>query len=680
MCSKITLVLAFVFSFLGCAKGPPANTQTGQVVRLKVGGVDCLNGIGKRFSDYVAGVAQPGELHVGWVCVEQIVTDFSNLTTDKATGYSKENLREFIERYYLKSGFPANVMDVTMGLKQILVGGTTDEITRIEIANLQRKFQELDDTMEALRPLTPILFADGNKTVSDTDWDQAYAQFVKTIAKIGTDLPGDTQPYNLDQATLFLNTWADYLKVSNTNLLRTIAKDMPIIAAAKVILVGGTPDVMAPLEWPKLFSALADAYTGLRLAERIYGQSPLDISQVIASSRFEPLVEKVFGFIESGVRAHSSASIPFSEIDLLLERIEQAGALPTNITAKSLEGFVRFLFGKLFASPDADPNAIDLARVTEMKTLTAQWRTNQAALETGDYSQAQDLMAATHPGWSLTFDSKGRLEIPPSQSPAPREFSVLFTLLKWTGEKWGAWPLTEDAFHSLVSDFVNQLHAFNLLSNTTDAIYKRLLREANLFLPSSTGDTLLDPSEAFQYAMFITSAYRGSHLLATETKSCGDDGACAQQVLFQNRSEILSNFPKLLTWLGNDQKRFQDFDQKLVTIAGDGNWVVHFVVFHYIENFLQRFDANSDGIIDLKEATTSFKIYGSVLGDLLTGVGFDPKDTWPTYTFMFKYGATPVSIFGGSVRYLYWKWYPESWVLTADRSTLAGILSELTKL
>jgi hypothetical protein len=200
-------------------------------------------------------------------------------------------------------------------------------------------------------------------------------------------------------------------------------------------------------------------------------------------------------------------------------------------------------------------------------------------------------------------------------------------------------------------------------------------------MPSSNGDMLLGSSEAFQYALYALSSYRSSHQLQklAQGKCDAADFACYQSVLYANRQTLLSNVPLLDTWLGTDESRFQDFTTNLNVISGT-TYLTEFMVINYIETFMQRFDQNHDGLINLSEAMGAYPIYGPVLTEILSKYGIRANEIQALYTFLFNYGATPFSMFGGSVRYLYWKWNPSSWSFSADRKTLAGILAELAKL
>jgi len=351
------------------------------------------------------------------------------------------------------------------------------------------------------------------------------------------------------------------------------------------------------------------------------------------------------------------------------------------MTAAQAGVALQFLVDKIFATPGATADALDTARLGEMQKFVDRWQTIKTAYESGQVVSVPEFASTIQAGnWPLGLDNSGRLQIPPVAPSFQPDYVPLFTVLEWLGNKWGTWPLSRDSFHAIVTDALKLLHTFNWLSGTDDGIYLRLLREANLFMPSANGNMQLENAEAFQYALFALSSYRSSHQLAVLAKGkCQDtDFACNQSILYANRQTLFANVPALNAWIGADTKRFQDFTASLNVISGT-TYLMEFMVINYIETFMQRFDQNHDGLINLNESMSAYPIYGPVLTEMLANY-FDASDVQPIYTFMFNYGATPLSMFGGSVRYLYWKWNPSTWAYSADRKTLASILAELAKL
>jgi hypothetical protein len=104
----------------------------------------------------------------------------------------------------------------------------------------------------------------------------------------------------------------------------------------------------------------------------------------------------------------------------------------------------------------------------------------------------------------------------------------------------------------------------------------------------------------------------------------------------------------------------------------------------YVETVLDRFDTDHSGSINLKEATVAYPLFGPTLTHLLFGL--PPDADFPLFTFMLKYGDTPLDMFGGSVLFNYWMWHrdgeanpPLVWKFEADRNAIMGLLSQLSK-
>jgi len=411
---------------------------------------------------------------------------------------------------------------------------------------------------------------------------------------------------------------------------------------------------------------------------------PDDVSLALSDGRLQGIAQNLVTMLNSAVQTRDTKQIEFTEINALLKQLEASGYFPKAVTSDQAELAIQFFVTKVFAAPSAATDGLDALHVGEMQKFANRWLQLKTAYRSGDLSSVPELATAIQaPNWNLDLDASGRIQIPPSASTSRHgEFPSMFAVIEWLGQKWGAgaWPLSATAFHSVVTDALTLIHAFNYLAAYEDDVFERLLREANLFLPSSNGNMLLESSEAFQYALFALSSYRSSHALKALAKTCDpEDFACYQKILYANRTNLLSNVPSLLAWLGDDSVRYNAYTNSLKVISGT-TYLTEFMVANYIETFMERFDQNKDGLIDLKDAMLAFPIYGPVLTDMLAAKKIPAEEIESIYTFLFSYGATPFSVYVGSVRYLYWKWHSDSWAFTADRKTLASILAELTKL
>jgi hypothetical protein len=221
-------------------------------------------------------------------------------------------------------------------------------------------------------------------------------------------------------------------------------------------------------------------------------------------------------------------------------------------------------------------------------------------------------------------------------------------------------------------------HTLGWLTTTQPSISTSLMKEANLFVMSSNGDLKLDKAEAFQYALYALSSYRASAMLTTAAASCNNVDTCITSAWFTNRATLLANFPNLLGWIGSSTATWTTYSGDVATVAGSDSWLMQFMVVHFIETYMARFDSDNSQLINLSESLVAFPVFHPILSQLLPPQGLGETDTEPMYTYLFKYGAPP-SGFSQDLQYFEWKGAQSSWAFSADRLILADILSALDK-
>jgi hypothetical protein len=667
-----------LFMMLSCSKGQ-SNPKAAINIRLAVGNTDCFNGIGDQVRRFLEGGSSPEAVHSTFACVTQIVNDFSRITIgSQSDRYSKNELRSFLERYYFKSGLPDELIVSTLDLKVLLVGGNNSEVTRDEINELLLDVETIERNLVQILPQMPLIL--GASQATDERWDEAFHELT-TFAQNLSEIFSQQQGYQFASLQSFISNWAKYYNFPIGHWVRRLADLIPVFAKGKVLLVGGNNQTIAAAEWAPLFQTLAEGYSAYRLKSRLASRHA-DPSGILSEPKLLSVADQLLAIVDRAVSARPQKLIVAAEFQDFFASLELEKILPASLGAKQLTTILSFVTDRLLRAPGAALGALDEAGVNELKSLIARWRSLAEAFSRGDLSVYPEFDSSVHANFNLQFDESGRLTLPATGSRVNFEFPLFYVALEWLGQRWSAWPMNADPFHSMVTDIVSVAHGVGMIASISDSIYLRLLQESNLFMPSSNGDMKLDLKEAFQYSVILLSAFRGAFALeqASKTGCSSDNVKCFNGVLFAKRSDLLRQFPKLLNWMGTDVQRFSEFDAKLSGTVGEGQWVQQFVLIHYVETFNLRFDLNHDSVIDFAEATNAYVIYGPILSQMLSNVGFPSEETWPLYTFLFKYGATPLTLFGGAVRYLYWRWNEKSWYLAADRQVLIGILSELSKL
>jgi hypothetical protein len=669
------LFALILFVLIGCAKNSQ-DPEAGQSFNLTIGNSNCLDSLGSKLQNFFSGAGSQSDIHSVWACATKLLTDFSQYTEGASPdGYSAAELKGFLTKYYFPNGLSDDIIQSTLKLKQGIAGGSADFVARSEIQLLIQIIGVLDSATHDLFPFAKIVFTGTNTSASDSDWMGAYKSLSGALDRIGAAIVQSGPGYAFTDLTALLQAWAAQMNLPKDHLVYKIAGYVPVLGSAKAILIAGSTSGVGAGEWRPLFSALASIYSDYRMWLRLTVSG--DYSDMLAAARLPWLAQGVVGLLNTAVERRPGKQIGLSEIHDLLSQLQAEGFFSPSLTADQLASAVQFLLDKVFTAAGAPADTLGEVTVSQMQSLLSNWNGYDAVLVSQNFSSTPEFGAAVKSsGQLLGLDAQGRLKLPLSGSGVFHEFSVIFAVLEWIGQKWGPWPVPQAAFDTAVSDWLNQLHSFGYLTGTAPSVSTSLMREANLFTIGCNGDLILDKAEAFQYALYALSSYRGTRALDAVSGSCNGNVACISTAWFNNRATVLANFPNSVKWLGNDSAKWATYSQDLGNVVGADQWLMQFMVIHFIETYLARFDSNGDQLINLNESLVAFPIFHPVLSIILPQHSLDETDVEPMYTYLFKNGGPPSGL-AGDFAYLSWKNSPNSWSYNSDRLIMAGILSAL---
>ena len=676
-------LLLLLLPLSGCSKGGSSISQP--TIAINGASVSCLNGLGGKISGYFAGTDSENDVHAVWGCLNEVVTEFTQWTTGAVPGqYSASELQGFLEKYFFKGGLSDATLSTTMRLKQVLVGGSTEAITMAEIQSLLADISALDTLTSNLLPATAVVFAGANNTVTDTQWTSSYKGLTQSGSGLAALFSSAGQTYQISEIQALGQAWADQLDLPANHFVRTIVTLMPTIGQTKSVLIGGSAVAVASNEWAVLAPTLANSYSYYRMASRLLATSA-DASMTLESANFQWLTGSVVQLLANAVQVQPNQQIPLATVQTILQGLETSGLFPSSVTTTEAMSCLQFFVLKVFNSTQASATAIDQYHMAQMQAFLSRWQTIESALETQSFASVPDFDHSIHPGWPVSLDQRGRLEFPGSASSTAlyRDYSILYTAVEWMGQQWGTWPMSVDNFHSMVTDVLSFLQSINIATGTNDDIYLKLDRYANLFTWSSNGDMLLDLPEAFQLSLYTLSSYRYASVLQTAVgSSCAaSDTTCYQSFWYQNRTQLFAPSPLLVNWLNANQTEWSDYSNNLGIAGGTSEWLMQYAVVHFIEVYLERWDTNGDGVINLNEAMAAYPIYQGILTTMFESAYVPSNFVLPLYTFLFAYGEPYFSMgIGGDVVFMHWYFYQDTWQFSADRKTLAEILAQLSLL
>lgn len=679
---------------IGCAREAEKSSPP---IRVKVtASGDCLTSLRESVSKFVNAKMTDAELSGFWNCTEKAVTDYKRLTRGEVNpdAYGPEGIRSFLHKYFFQDEpISSRLMFQLMHVKRVLLGGNVEIIERRELDELERLIRELKSITLEMQPHLKILF--GDEVGSEWQRLAAAENFRKSLTRIGDWLSQKNQSYAFANM-LGLIEEISRLSDGEGSWANTLNRGFQVLPRSKNLLIGGDEQSVAGAEWSELMSVLGQGFE-IYLEFKLFSLE--DLSTAMRTSALPNILQTVAELLSRSLDHRESKSLPISEVDALIEDLAGAGWMPEILTAEGLKTAFRWISVRLLNSGNPT-SELRSRHFWKLKAEARRWRDLMEPVGTQSPSEFDRILSSSQP---MTWDSEGRLLIDATVrssgwTPENRSYLVWpYIALRWVLSSFygsAAKGVSEGQLEEMASEVLPVFHAFNWFTSIQPSIAKRLLREADLFTLASDGDRELTLKEATRYLVFIMSGYRAGQvwlkLADAHCQESRDSSAeCYRDFATHGSSDVLSPLPRLQQVARTIPDEFGRYmrlaeeivlDKILETRPGTGDLLQVWMLFQYVETFLRLYDRDENSLIRVDESLVAFERYGTTLAVLLSATGLPESEIQAFFTYLMRYGETPFTMWGGQVRFNYWKWHRNEWSFQADRSRLMTILNELSKL
>lgn len=701
MLSLLTVTIVLVF---GCAKENVVSAKPVQV-SLKENG-DCLTTFGENITKFQKGELSNEQVKDFWTCVQKAVGDYQRLTSGDQVGgaYTPQALRRFLTKYFIKSDTINDaLLESLMEIKRVLLAGNTREISRRELDSLQELLEMFKEVSVLMNPHVKVIFMDA-PTASDEEIRLAGAVVQQSLLRLGGWLERNRQNYSFGQMSSLVRNLQDFRKqdAQTSDLFKMLNQAIEVLPSAKQILLNGPETEIRGTEWLNLTASLGEGYRSLLAVQYAFED---DLNTALTRAAVPHGMEFAVSILERGANARAKKEIPLSEWQTLFDRLEKVGWIDGSFKSENLMYAFRWVLDRTLArgkGPKA--TALTMTHLKSLRSLLVEWQMlRKAVLGNGPYrgtvgESFKKMIAASRP---QEWDTRGRMSFPIQPAVTWSVDGQLHMVWPFVVMNWLKNAFVDDDVNELGDEqmgaagleILTTLRKFGWLLETKDNIGKKLLRESDLFTLASNGNGSIDLNEATRYLAFIASSFRAAQIwLAEADLVCGGRQVeCTRRLGGDLSRDILASLPRLQNWLRqkNSVPRFVSYmtsgeetilEKITVGEFGVADVLQVWMLFQYVETFLQRYDGNFSDTVSLPEATPAFDVYGPILGKMLSRVGLPPAELFGFFTFLMKYGDTPFTMFGGQVLYNHWKWHQKDWAFESERTHLMGILNQLSKL
>lgn len=685
------------------------------------------------FGHFFSGDGTATSLSGSWQCVEDSVDLFAKKVRGDNAGYWRaRELASFMESHFLQPGERINdqLLAEIMHLKQMLIGGADDRITRDEIVAIHELARNLKTLMVAILPDMKIYsgnwLASGNHAADKAELAAAEIGFSKNIKNLW---PPMRAAYDLKN----LQALADGLKASFPNSSRltrfqsSMAKYLPLVLSAKNILLNDKTSVIGTSDWPRPLTTLPMLYSRY-MYFTYFLDNGLSWFWKTSLPDLDQWVHDVLVNLQSVLqgRGSSAPGVTVIELNGLIDALATSGFLGDTMTPSSIKDLIPILIKRALSPPAARiagksettlsqtclnifKTEFEIMMLVQRKldTLLNQQPTwthaqLQAAFQT-PFQNEEEFARILQSPKSFALDDKGRMyinvtgEIPYGPDALLRmnlvRAFVRIGIMSYAKDMTRVAALSSLTKDEVVTDLWNEMRqvlidaAIIEPDNTTFASNRFV--EANLFTPMANGDKTLDFFEAAGIGQMMWSGIKLNagftdaikNACAVAPTNAIYNVPCAMEQMRKDIPSVATSLP-LMTTLFQSMPQAQG-DDMLTQLLKAAGWVPNTAntakmsdiglnphVLQYIEAIYRRWDTNKDGILDKTEAMIAEPTFRQLLADVSGQT--DPGLLRAGFAYVLVYQKNPAD---NLFDFLFFFANDESkWKINVDRPKIAGIL------
>ncbi len=577
-------------------------------------GAACLAQTGEVLNRFSAGTLSAAEHEAFYSCVDRALAKFTDYASGKSRDFfTPSELSGFLTKFFFKGKeLPPSLVVESMVLKQAMLGGPGDRLSRADLSQIRDFFTRLKKLTEVARPLMPLkaetFLARG---FAPERFEESLAQLIQAVAAFGEGQravqSSAEATYTFDHYRSYIRELSSYLygeNIPQESWAQRLLVFSEALRPAKAILISPPRDEITQADWPKVYR-LAPVYFAAFLRLEFYWHSPFSLLQTKGLRIAERLFADFVTHFEFVIDQHPGQVISSEEIDDLLIALDKQKLI--SCRPETAHQFIKVVFGRLFGEEAGDGFGItkaSLSRLKEnMRFAFEGLRANEALYRTkfGDHFSEGTLTReeiAAVPSASLleatalkdqlsaeavealqrtpveihTIFGEKNLVVIPKMGEVQQisylhmlEIFGLRSLNRLLAQGFGSpgqTGLSEVQIKNLLDQIFPILVELQLVSKSMRASISKRLVEASLFLYSSDGNRGLTMNKALElealllstleYAPSVHAKIAGLCLTAKPDLAGKAliSGECYREKFLENAKEIWSYLPGLAEFMG----------------------------------------------------------------------------------------------------------------------------------
>lgn len=355
-------------------------------------GYTCVGQIPRHLERYVMDDLSDGQITEFVQCLQKAFTTFVQLTRGKdKDSYAPEEIRRFLQTYFLRERpITDKLMLEFMVVKQVLVGGELDVLTRPEITSLIEFLEDVRREAIRIRPfikyLNPKLIVNQDPAEIGPRLQEANEVLRQSIRVMTLRFQGGQRDYSFDNLESLMTEFRTFVRwdeqIKNAIPVPSWIEFFKTFKGAAVNPQG--VEFLRVNEWAPFLQTFSRWY--LAYIQYRVGVVDQPVLRGVGLQNALHLGHTVFDLVEDAIHRQPTKSLSIAQIKAIVASAQKLGWLPAKIRAESVERFTRALVDRIFADEKAvagrnQADGLNLQTLTLMRYEFYRWASIQLQLD-----------------------------------------------------------------------------------------------------------------------------------------------------------------------------------------------------------------------------------------------------------------------------------------------------------
>lgn len=378
------LVIGFFGLIGGCSFQINDEAPQTKTVALGSDSSGCLKNFDQQLVDYFDGKATQAQMTELFGCWDSALDLFVERTRGAEPGvYQVSELQVFLERFFLDGqDLPDGLVREAMVLKQALLGGSREQLTKQDVQNIKEIFETFESISLTMLPYLPVTL-DRLVERSPEEVDELARALQSSGHQLGSTFDAMAGFYAFDSFEKLLSEFESMLNSKNRSSsgVGLVRRNMQLVRALKGILISPPYDGIHAKDWIRFLSQGAEwqafliqlSYLGQKYDNWMYGPGFKTVQQI---------ADRGFDLLAKAIEVRPKNTITFVEINQLLDALKGFDGFPIRINFETVKEALPVLIRRLLSRAGGPAgglaNGLTLDGFKYLESVYQNWLVRQA--------------------------------------------------------------------------------------------------------------------------------------------------------------------------------------------------------------------------------------------------------------------------------------------------------------